>query len=208
MLHDVAVAAVHLLRQQRALRAAVGEECLGHRRQQIGGGLCRLAIFGAGGVACAIQHQADVCGKRPAALDERPLRQQHPPHVRVDEDRIRRAGCVLRPARCPALQTFAGIGHGVLVGEFGQTQALDADREPRMVHHREHAGQPLVGLSHQVAGRAVVVDERRGAAANAHLVFDCPAGEAVALAVGQHLRHQKERNAAASGGRVRQLRQH
>ena len=29
----------------------------------------------------------------------------------------------------------------VLIGDFGQAEALDADAEPRLVHHREHGAE-------------------------------------------------------------------
>src|ERR1039457_6342797 len=44
-----------------------------------------------------------------------------------------------------------------LIGDFGWCQPLHADGEPRLVHHREHGGQPAVFLAGQPAGGRIVI---------------------------------------------------
>ena len=65
--------------------------------------------------------------------------------------------------------------HGLLGRALGDADALQADREARVVHHREHAGEAAVLLADQLADRAAVVaiDHRAGRrAVNAELVLD------------------------------------
>ena len=91
-----------------------------------------------------------------------------------------------------------------------------ADRQPRLVHHREHAGQAAVLLADEIADGAALVAEDHGAgrrAVDAELVLDRMRAHVVALAeraVGleQEFRHQEQRNAARAGRRIGQPRQH
>ena len=46
-----------------------------------------------------------------------------------------------------ALQAFLRIGDGVLVGDLGLRQALDADRQPGLVHHHEHGVEAAILLA-------------------------------------------------------------
>ena len=115
-----------------------------------------------------------------------------------------------------ALHPLQRVGACALVGALGDAHAFKADVQPRMVHHREHAGQPLVRLADQVADRAPAVAKahrRRGAAVDAHLVLDGGAGQVVAFAQGavvvdQVLRAQEQRDAFHAGRCIGQARQH
>ena len=118
----------------------------------------------------------------------------------MDEDRIGRLAWILGAGERTALPALARIGGGVLAGDLGQREALDADAEPRLVHHREHGAQALVALADQPAGRALVVHDAGGIAVDAHLLLERAAGDAVARAglavgVGDELRHDEERDA-------------
>ena len=80
-----------------------------------------------------------------------------------------------RRAGGPALLALLGVLHGVLVGPLGQREALEADRQAGVVHHREHVPHALVLLADQVADGAVAVavgHDAGGAGLDAHLVLD------------------------------------
>ena len=53
----------------------------------------------------------------------------------------------------PALDAVAGIGECLLVGALGDAEALMADGEAGIVHHREHAAHAVVRLAEQEADR-------------------------------------------------------
>ncbi len=105
------------------------------------------------------------------------------------------------------LLALAGEGEGLLHRALGDRHALDADREARLVHHREHAGEPAVLLADEVADRAFIVAEHHGAGGrgvNAHLVLDAGgahvvAGAERAVVLDQELRHQEQRNPLGAG---------
>ena len=88
-----------------------------------------------------VELTADECCKRAAAFVVSARRQQHASHVRVHEDRICGGGFVLRAERRAALQTFGCITSGRLVRNISGAEPLDADRQPLIVHHREHRGE-------------------------------------------------------------------
>ena len=91
-----------------------------------------------------------------------------------------------------------------------------ADREPREVHHREHAGEAAILLADQIADRAAVIAIDHGAGrrgVDAELVLDRMRAHVVARAeravgVHQEFRHEEERNAPGAGRRIGQARQH
>ncbi len=74
-----------------------------------------------------------------------------------------------------ALLALAGVLQRLLGRALGDADALQADREPRQVHHREHAGEAAVLLADEIAGRAAVVAIDHGAGrrgVDAELVLD------------------------------------
>jgi hypothetical protein len=95
------------------------------------------------------------------------------------------------------LQPILGVGRGILIGDLGYRQALHADAEPRLVHHREHRVDAAVLRADQPAGGAVVVHHAGGVAMDAHLLLDRPAGNGVsrterAVRLGQDLGHDEQ----------------
>jgi hypothetical protein len=128
---------------------------------------CRTAASGGDGdvVLHGGQH-----AERAAALDVRPHGEQHPPHVRVDDDRVRRLVRVLGAVQRPALHAVLRVGHRVLVADLGDAEPLHADAEPRRVHHGEHGGEAPVRLAHQPALRLV---EGHGAGGGALMPILC-----------------------------------
>ena len=111
----------------------------------------------------------------------------------------------------PALLALARIGHRLLRRALGDRHALQADREPRAVHHGEHAGHALVFLADEEADGAAFVAVDHGAGGrgmNAELVLDRMRAHVVARAVRQEFRNQKQRNAFGAGRRIGQPRQH
>ena len=123
------------------------------------------------------------------------------------------ASAAVRPATLPPL---ARIGEGLLQRAIGDADALQADGEPRAVHHHEHRGEAAVLLADQPADGAVpvAIDHHAGRrGVNAELVLDSRAAHVVARAgravrPDQELRRQKQREAARAGRRVGQARQH
>ncbi len=112
-----------------------------------------------------------------------------------------------------ALQAVLGVLRGVLIGDLGEREALNADAEPGLVHHHEHRVQAAVRLAHEPAGRLVVVDDAGGVAVNAHLLFDRAAGDAVgtadaAVGIDFQLRRHEQRNALHALGRAFDAREH
>ncbi|MCY1419383.1 hypothetical protein D9M71_349720 [compost metagenome] len=210
---DVAMAAEYLLAVDSGLKAHVGQEGLGHWRQQrhqLLGAFARDRVFA---VLGGIELHGHVGGKRATAFVASFHGQQHAAHVRVPDDRV---GCFvlgLRAGWGAALQAVAGIGHGVLVRTLGSCQALDTHAQAFVVHHGEHGRQAFVRLADEVTDRFVEVHHAGGRTLDAHLVLDGAAIDRVtcaqaAIGVDQHLRHQKQRDTLGPGRCVRQLGQH
>src|SRR3546814_13656728 len=113
--------------------------------------------------------------------------QQHARHVGMLDDR---AHAGTGPAGRLALGPLAGIVDRLLGRGFGDRNALHADRETGIVHHREHAGETLVFLAYEPADRArpvaepaVAVDHRAGRrAVDTELVLDGMAEHVLARA--------------------------
>ena len=101
----------------------------------------------------------------------------------MDDDRVGLGvGLALLGAQRPALPAVLGVGDRVLIGDLALGQALQADAEPRRVHHDEHRREALFGLADQPAGGAVIVEHAGRIAVDAHLLLDRAAGDAVARA--------------------------
>ena len=157
-----------------------------------------------------VDRRAGRVADRARRAGQRTHGQQHAPHIRVRDDRRRSVGA------CPALAALARIGMGLLRRALRDRHALQADRETRIVHHREHAVEPAVFLADQPAGRAaiVAVHHRAGRrAVNAELVLDRMAARIVARAdravvVDEEFRHQEQRDAFRAGRRIGQAREH
>ena len=119
------------------------------------------------------------------------------------------------PAARPWRRSCA-IGQRLLIGAVGDADALEADAEPGLVHHREHAAHALVFLADQVADRAALIAHGHGAGRrgmHAELVLDAAGVDVVARAeravgIDQEFRNQKQRNALGARGRIGQSRQH
>ena len=158
---DEAHAAMHLHAERGDLDADVGRERLGDRRQQRGALVARpCARHRPCRVRCGRSRRRWRSRSRARRAVERPHGQQHAPDVGMLDDR--RSIRMPRPARGPACAR--AHRQRLLRRALGDADALQADREARMVHHREHAGEPAVLLADEVADRAAVVavDHRAG----------------------------------------------
>ena len=82
----------------------------------------------------------------------------------------------------PALPALAGVSGGVLVGDLALGETLQADAEPRGVHHDEHRREALLRLADQPALGAVIVHDAGRVAVDAHLLLERAAATGVALA--------------------------
>ncbi|MNJ30555.1 hypothetical protein D3C77_251550 [compost metagenome] len=200
---DEAHAAVHLNAHRGDLAADVGGPGLGDGGEQVLAALPDLALFLGGGVAGQVSgdagRQADGAGGGDLGLHHR----QHTAHVGVIEDR----GAGLASPDAAALAAFQRIGQGVLIGAFGDADALDADGQAGGVHHHEHMGQPLVRLADQFGAGALVAHDAGGRGVDAQLVLDADRAEGVALAqravsVHRELGRQEQADALGAGRRV------
>ncbi len=110
VLGDVAVAAIHLLRQHRVGEADVGHHALHDRRHQAHVVVGLLAILRIAGTVrdVALQRGPHHHGAR--RLVEGADRQQHAAHVGMHDDRIGRLVRRLGARQRAALQALAGIG--------------------------------------------------------------------------------------------------
>jgi hypothetical protein len=105
---------------------------------------------------------------------------------------------------------------GLLIGAIGDADAFEADADPRLVHHREHAGHATIFLADKVTDRAALIAHRHGAGrrgVHAELVLDAGRKDIVARAqravfVDEEFRDQEQRDTAGAGGGIGQSRQH
>ena len=84
-----------------------------------------------------------------------------------------------------ALAALLREGQRLLIGAVGDADALEADAEPGLVHHREHAAHAAVFLADQVADRAAMIAHGHGAGrrgVHAELVLDAARIDVVARA--------------------------
>ena len=205
---DVAVAAIDLLRLHRAVEALVGQEALddgGQQRDQP----VRVLVA----VMRLVDHVRGPERERPRPFQERTLVHQHPPHVRVDDDRVGRARLVLGPGDGAALQAVAGIVHRVLIGRLGRRVALQPHAQPRLVHHGEHRAHALVQVAQQPPLRPVEVHDAGGVAVDPHLFFKLADRHRLAVAqravvVHEELRHDEKADALGAFPAARRLGQH
>ena len=97
---------------------------------------------------------------------------QHPLDVGMHDDGVEPVALLADGA---ALAALLRERQRLLVGAVGDADALEADAEPGLVHHREHAEHAAVFLADQVADRAALVAHRHGAGRrgmHAELVLD------------------------------------
>ena len=100
----------------------------------------------------------------------------------------------MRAGERAALQPLQGVGSGLLVGSLGSGQTLHADGEAGGVHHGEHRGHALVRGADQPAHGVLELHGAGGRGADAHLVLDAGAADAVALAAAPAVRARHGRN--------------
>src|SRR3546814_11290773 len=88
------------------------------------------------------------------------------------------------------------------------TDRLQTDREPRCIHHHEHARQTTMGLADQPAQGTIEIERTRCTAPHAHLVFKRDdfdtvdlRPQTVALAAPRPLSWHEEHRQAPTAGR-------
>jgi hypothetical protein len=202
-LAHIAVPAVDLDRLARAFERHARDEALDDRRQhreQRGRVIFRLGV---GMVQRSVHLLSGVPDEDARTLDERLLSQQHAAHVGMADDRI--GGALRRPRYVPA--ALARVGDRGLPAALALGEALQADPEARVVHHREHVPEAAVDLADQPAARAVEVHHAGRRAVDAELVLDARTADAVGLDRAhlprrQELRDEEHADAARPCGRV------
>ena len=107
---DVAVAAKHLLGQHGAGKSVVGHERLGNRRQQRDQVVGVLASLFVRMLDFRIDQQRNPQRHGAAGFAIGLLSKQHAAYVRMNDDRVGRAGRVFWAGQGAHLQPFAGIG--------------------------------------------------------------------------------------------------
>ena len=135
--------------------------------------------------------------------------EEHAAHVGMSDDGSHFARRERRACR-PALLSLLRVSQRVLEGALGDGDALRADEKPRVVHHREHAGEPAIFLADQRADGAAIFAEGHdagGARMYADLFFEADAFRVVARAEGavfvdEEFRNEEERDALCAGRRV------
>ena len=135
---DVAVAAEHLLRHYRMVKALVGQHALDHRSDQGEQVVCFLHVALDIGLVRHIGLERSPQHEGAAGLVEGADGHQRPAHVGMHDDRVGFLVGELGAGQRPALQTLACIGNGILIGDFAHRLALQADAEAGLVHHHEH----------------------------------------------------------------------
>jgi hypothetical protein len=139
--------------------------------------------------------------------------EQHAAHVDMRDDRDR---LVRLHAGLAALLALMRILQRLLQCALGNRHALQADRQPRLVHHGEHAHHAGILFADQPACGAALVAIDHGAGGrgmNAELVLQRMHPHVVARAeraVGIHeeFRNEEQRDALGAGRRIGQARQH
>ena len=125
--------------------------------------------------------------------------------------------CLSFDTRRSALAAIARVRRSRLLGPLGDGNTFEADLEPGVIHHREHAGEAPVRLADQVAeGTLAIVAETHDAGrarVYAEFVFDRNRPDIVtftrfAVVADEELGHEEQRDAAHAFGRIRQPRQH
>ena len=114
------------------------------------------------------------------------------------------------------LASFLCVSERLLKRALRDRDALHADIEPAAIHHREHAGKPLVLLADKKARRAamIAIDHRAGGRGmDAELMLQRDAMDIVArpnraIGIDEKFRHEEERDAARSLRRIGQAREH
>ncbi len=106
---------------------------------------------------------------------------QHALDVGVHDDGVRAIAFLADGA---ALAALLRVGQRLLIGAIGDPDAFEADAEPGLVHHREHAEHAAVFLADQVTDGAAMVAHGHGAGrrgVHAELVLDAARIDVVAL---------------------------
>jgi hypothetical protein len=117
---------------------------------------------------------------------------QHAAHIRMHDDGIGRLLREFRAGQRASGEALLRVSGGVLIGDFRQRQTLQADIEPRLVHHDEHGLQAAIGLPHQPAGCAIVIHHAGGIAVNAHFLLERAAAHCIAYADAAVRRRRQE----------------
>mmetsp|Transcript_28953 Transcript_28953/g.87653 ORF Transcript_28953/g.87653 Transcript_28953/m.87653 type:complete len:498 (+) Transcript_28953:29-1522(+) len=202
------------------LEAPLGRPRLDHRREELEQQQLVRPRRGVGRGGQRVDDTRRVHAQPERALDVRLLQQQHPLDIRVLDDRHHRRARVAAERRA-ALRALPRVLQRVEVAREGGAHAAEPDLEAELVHHDEHAMQPLVRLADKVAGGATRrlakqqlarVDARR----LPHLMVKPSQPDVVALAERdallaereRMLRDEEEGDALGAGGRPRQLGEH
>ncbi|MNP03890.1 hypothetical protein D3C76_957880 [compost metagenome] len=206
VLADVAGAAEDLHADVRGDNAVLRRIGLDHRNQQVEqfAGIAARLFLGCG-MGIFVQ-AAGIQTQRQAAFGVGFLLQQQASHVGVFDDAHLRRQRILA-TRPTTLGTLPGIVQRPAETLVSQRRCTQSNADARFVHHLEHVGQALVGLTHQVTdgtGLFTEIQYGRGGVAITQFVQQAGQGNIIAGARGavvidQELGHQKQRNAPSTG---------
>ena len=194
---------MHLYPQIGNGNAGIGAAGLGNRCQKRG---TRLPVGGTGGprhVGGGSTTQGDGTGDKQLCLHGG----QHTAHIGMARD------AVTAPFRRAALTPVGGKGGGLLIGRFGNTDALATHPQTGIVHHGEHRLHPLMRCTDQPAHRPVILHHRRRRSMQPQFMFQTDDLQAVRLpriacGIGQVLWHHEQADPSGARFAIRQARQH
>ena len=192
----VAVAPEHLDRETVGLQAPLRRPTLGDRGQDVQQQTHLIALIVGLGAVLPVDQPGAVQRQGERAFDIRLLRQQHPLHVGVFDDRDLRGRRILTRDRA-ALWTLPGILQRLEVSGVPQGHRAHTDAESRFVHHVEHVDDAAMRFADEIPTRAVEVQHRVRDAALSHLVVEPGYRDVVARAcrtvrIDEKLRHDEQ----------------
>ncbi len=192
------------------IKTPVGEQGLDDWRHQLDEFVGFFAFDRIGMVFGGIKRARHPYAHCPAAFVGRACGQKHPADIGMHQQGVSGFVGAFGAGQCPALQAVTGIGRRPLIGGFAKAKTLNTDRKAFLVHHGEHGGHALMGFTDQIADCAVKIHDAGGGCLDAHLVFDRPAFDRVAIAKGpvianHEFRDKEQGNALGPLGRIGQF---
>ena len=157
--------------------------------------------------ATSISLSGGVIEQRPHPFGQRLHAQDHAAHIGVFENGH---GFLIPRACARGLDALGSVIGRLLRRALADLDALIADIDARIVHHREHRREPAIFGTHQLAHAFAIVaiaHDAGGRGVDAELVLDADAAQIIAAAERSiwfhvELRHDEQRYAAAAFGRV------
>ncbi len=206
---QVARATENLQGRRQQLIGSLGTDALDYRQQQVVEPFGEIVYCSRdGGRGDPVLNGGGVEDERPHAFRIRLLHHQHPPDVRVMDDRDAGRGLVRRPGQIGALDPGPRERQSVEVAGGQRRDGLGTHHHPGIFDDLEHLGDAVVDVPDKPADRRVLLAEPQfagGGDLQAHLLLDAGDVDAVSLAgfagrrIHQELRNQEHGQALGAG---------